>query len=189
MPDAPVSVYLIIPPRLEAVLLAPLRRHFADDENVDVVVERRTSERRPGIDDRILRDVSKANTERRAQTLPRGMPALPPELAHYAPQLRVVQRLAPVRATMAELQLLDVVRLAQQDDPDAPTEILWRTYERVSRRLALQLGDPEEAERAVKRTYGFILDRLRDFDPDATAFEAWLDRVVDEHANQLRAAP
>jgi hypothetical protein len=186
MADAPVSVYLLIPPHLEDELLEPLRRHFADDEHVDVVVERRSSERRPGIDDRILRDLAKPQTERRAQTIPREMPELPPGLAHHAPELRVIQRLAPVRATMAELDLLEVVALAQQDHPEAPTEIMWRTFERVSRRLAVHLKDPREADQAVKGTYGIILDRLRDFDPDVIPFDAWVDRVVDDHAAQLR---
>ncbi len=188
MSDAPGSVYLLIPPHLEAELLAPLRAHFAGDEHVEVVVERRTSERRPGVDDRILRDLSKQQTERRAQTLPRGIPALPPELEHHAGELRVVQRLSPVRATMADLPLLDVVELAQAGDPEAPSEILWRTHERVSRRLAAHEGGADEVERAIKPTYGHIFDRIGEFDPDVLSLDAWLDRIVDEQAERLRTA-
>jgi len=168
-------------------VLEPLRRHFAGDENVDVVVERRAGERRPGIDDRILRDFSRPQAERRAQTIPRGLPPLPPELERYAPEIRVIQRLAPVRATLADMDLLEVVRIAQNsDDSAAATEILWRTHERVSRRLEIQLDDPREAEKAVKATYGLIFDRIREFDPEDLPFEGWVDRIVDERAAELR---
>jgi hypothetical protein len=188
MPDAPGYVYLLIPPDLEAELLEPLKAHFAGDESVDVVVERRTTARRSGIDDRILRDLSRPQTDRRAQTVPRGIPPLPPELEHYADRLRVVQRLPPVRAGMEDLDLEDVIRRAQEGDPGAPTEIYWRTYERVYRRLVAHLRDAREADTAVKATYGFIFDRLGDFDPEELPVNAWLDRVVDQHAERLRAA-
>ncbi len=185
MTEGPRQIYLIVPPELEDELLEPLRRHFADDEDVDVVVERRENDRRTGLDDRILREFSKPASERRAQTVPRGVPPLPKALRRHASALRVVQRLAVIRPGLEDVDILEIVRMARDGDRDAPSELYWRTYERVSRRLAVHLRDPKGAEDAVKGTYGEIYDRLGEFDPDAITLTSWLDRVVDEHAKRL----
>jgi hypothetical protein len=188
MRDASTPLYVLVPPELESEVLEPLREHFAPDEHVEVIVERRAGERRMGIDDRILRDLSMPRSERRAQTVPRSLPGLPPQLEPHAEALRVVQRLTPVRSGLEDLEMHEVVRRAQDGDPDAPTEIYWRTYERVHRRLSLRLADPAAAEREVKPLYGGIFDRLGEFDPEQVSLESWLDRVVDDHAARLRPA-
>src|SRR5688500_4182809 len=99
MSDRSRFVYLLVPPHLEHEALGPLRQHFAGGPLVEVIVERRTSAMRPGIDNRILRDIDEQDrAERRAQTIPRGLPPLPPHLAAYAPQLQVRHRLPAVRS-------------------------------------------------------------------------------------------
>ena len=186
MTDGSTQVYLLVPRELEAQLLEPLRRHFAGDPDVEVIVERRAEHRRSGVDDRLLRGLAKPGAERRAQVLPRRLPPLPPELEDHAGALRVVQRLTPVRSGLEHLDIEDVMRRAQAGDRDAPTEVYWRTYERVHRRLSMHLPDPHEADRAVKGVYGDVFDRIGEFDPSETQLHTWLDRVVDDHAAQLR---
>ncbi len=188
MRDASTPLYLLVPSALESEVLEPLREHFADEDDVEVIVERRSGERRMGVDDRILRELTTPRSERRAQTVPRSLPELPPGLERHAGALRVVQRLTPVRSGLEDLEMQEVVRRAQEGDPDAPTEVYWRTYERVHRRLSLRLADPAVAEREVKPLYGGIFDRLGEFDPEQLSLESWLDRVVDDHAARLRPA-
>jgi hypothetical protein len=186
MRDAPTPLYLLVPAALESEVLEPLREHFAGDDDVEVIVERRSGERRLGIDDRILRQYSAAQSERRAQIVPRSLPPLPPAMQAHAGRLRVVQRLTPVRSGLEDVEMQEVIRRAQEGDPDAPTEVYWRTYERVHRRLAAHLPDPAVADREIKPLYGAIFDRLGEFDPGVTSLEVWLDQVVDDHAARLR---
>jgi hypothetical protein len=174
------NVYLLIPNALGDELLAPLRKHFADDPTVEVIVEKRTSERRAGIDNRILRDLDRRKgDERRAQTIPRGLPDLPAVAVPYADELRIIQRMTAVRPGLEDLPIEEIARLAVEGHPDAPTEIYWRSYERAYRRMAAHLNDQRAADKVMKRAFGFVFDRLASFDPVEDEFILWLDRAID----------
>ena len=186
MPDRSGFIYLLVPPHLEAATLSPLREHFAEDPLVEVIVERRTSLMRPGIDNRILRDVDDlSRAERRAPTIPRGMPPLPPHLAAYAPELQIRHRLPAVRSGLVDLTVEQVVERARSADPDAHTELIWRSSERVHQRMRLHVTDEPRLDGAVKGAFGHVFDSLDEFDPESSSYHSWLDRKVDEHAKQL----
>jgi hypothetical protein len=117
-------VYCFVPPELSE-LVEPLVRHFWDDP-VEVVPERRRTERRSGrdrrkagarppggLERRLAPDLEgRRFGERRATLLPvEEQPALPPDLYCYADQLRFMRRfegsrlywqLARLRALAAE---------------------------------------------------------------------------------------
>ena len=180
-------VYLLVPKHLEHDVLHPLRAHFAQDPLVEVIVERRTGDRRPGVDDRVLRDVdTPLYQERRAQTGPRGLPPLPPGFEQYAPQLRVVHRLPAVQSGLADVPVEEVIDRAVAGDPDAHTEIYWRTFERVHRRLSAHLQEQKEVDDAVKEAFGDIFDRLPEFDARERSLHGWLDRTVDAYVDRRR---
>ncbi len=181
-------IHLLVPPHLEAELLEPLRRHLASDPRVTVIVERRSSERRPGIDDQVLRYEQFARQERRAQTVPRGLPELPPELERHAGELHIRHRLPAVRSGLEDLRIEQVVQRAREGDPDAHTELIWRTNERVHRRVAMHVKDPSVVDAGVKEVFGHVFDHLDEFDPERSSLEAWLDRKVDERAEHLPRA-
>ena len=181
-------IFLLVPPHLEAELLGPLERHFADDPTVTVIVERRSGERRPGVDDQVLRYEQFSRQERRAQTVPRGLPPLPPELERYADELRIRHRLPAVRAGLEDLRTEQVVQRAREGEPAAHTELIWRTNERVHRRVAMHVKDPGLVDSAVKEVFGHIFDHLEEFDPERSSLDAWMDRKVDERAERLRPA-
>jgi hypothetical protein len=102
------TIYCIVPPELSK-LWEPLYSHFADDPNVQVVIEQRRSERRSredrrgmvsrGTPARVERRLAsglegRRFSERRATPIPvEERPALSPELYCYADELSFVRRL------------------------------------------------------------------------------------------------
>lgn len=179
-------VYLVAADRAE-VLLPRLHEHFADEPRVAVLVERRTPNgaRRPP-------DLA-GHTHRRAPVAERDPErALPAELRHAAPHLRLVQPMEPVRRTHEDTDTADLVRESLALEPEAVSELWWRVSQRVLARLELRLG--HLAADAAHHVLGYILDELPAFDPQQQRLNAWLDAVVDHHAQErsdgaVRAAP
>ena len=181
-------IYVLVPERLKDEALAPLRRHFADDPKVAVIVERRSSERRSGVDDQVLRYEQYTRQERRAQTVPRDLPPLPPELQRYAADLQVRHRLPAVASGLENLRTEQIVERARDGDAAAHTELIWRTHDRVHRRVAMHISDPSLLESAVKEVFGHVFDVLDEFDPERASVESWMDGVVDERAERIARA-
>jgi hypothetical protein len=182
-------VFCLVPPQLSAELLEPLRTHFKDEPLIDVIVERRGGPKGESIDHRIKRELSAAgDAEQRAPVVPRArlIENLPAELKAHADDLQFVQRLTPVRPGLEDRGILEVVGMLQQGDPDAPSELYWRSFERVHRRLMLHLRTPAETDVAVKGAYGRIFDRLPGFDSASHSLPVWIDAVVDEYVSDLR---
>lgn len=188
-------VFCLVPPELSAELLEPLRAHFRDDPMIDVVVERRGARPDETVEERVRRELIDArHAEHRAPVVPREgvLESLPPKLAQHAGRLRFVQRLTPVRPGLEDRDILEVVDMMRAGVPDAPSELYWRSFERVRRRLMLHLRTHEEADGAVKGAFGRVFDRLDEFDATRHSLPAWLDSVVDDHVTELRrgnAAP
>src|SRR5437764_915904 len=101
-------VYCIVPPLLAARLHEPLRRYFAADAEVEVVVEQRRRERRRAPERRSETTCTSADErrriraesgrrvgERRAPLVPVDQRELPRVARRYAEQLRFVERVAP----------------------------------------------------------------------------------------------
>jgi GrpB-like predicted nucleotidyltransferase (UPF0157 family) len=184
-PDPRRVVYCLVPPG-GADALDDVRAHYAGaDVRVEVVVDRRVRERRtepaPALPDR------RAGNDRRRFTVPRHLAPLPPELAERTGRVRWIQRLLPVGAATERLSVEEVVDAVRSGDAEAPTELYWRCYERMRSRLLVLLKDPREADGAVVRAFGRVLDGLDDSVRSDLAFEDLLYDEVDAVAADVVA--
>lgn len=167
-------IFCLVPEALEERLFKPLRDHYADDDRVRVIIDRRNGDRRagPAITLPLTREEERRRgTDRRRAVLQRTVDRFPGWLAGYRDEVRFVQRLLPVSSGLESLATDDVVELVRQGDGEAPTELYWRCFERMHSRLALLLGHPDEADRAIGAAFGRVLDAIdaapqpiRDFD-------------------------
>jgi hypothetical protein len=169
----PPLVCLVAAERAD-VLLPPLREHFAHEPLVTVIVERRTPRRPLG---------PAAQPRRRAPIAERDpMRALPPELHHEAGELRLVQRLEPLRRTHEDSTMTDLIAKCLAIEPEAASELWWRISERVLARLTLHLGQLAAGD-AARAMLGRILDELPGYQAEREPLSAWLDAVVDRYAD------
>src|SRR5688500_12836887 len=122
-------IYCLVP-REDEDLADALREHYADDERVQVIVDRRTGrDRREERED----DPSfnrRQGLDRRRGVVPRKLRALPPELYARADRVRWVQRMLPIGVGTESLGFDEVLARVREHDPEAPTELYWRVYER-----------------------------------------------------------
>ena len=176
-------IYCLIPPERAEDLLDPLKRHFAEDPTLEVLVERRTDAERP----RFL--APEEQRHRRAPVAERDLVGtLPARLRDEAVGLRFEQRMQPLGGRHQGTATEDLLVAIQRGDPHAASELWWRINERVRMRLRIRLGDIE-APRAERHILGRILDELSGYqhDPDRP-FTVWLDEVVDRFAAERLAA-
>jgi hypothetical protein len=203
----PARIFLLVPEELSAELLEPLQEHYRDHEVVTPIVDRRGSQRRSGVDRRMLRlpveDDRRSSpadrrrlADRRAPLLPRDLSdSLPPDFAEHLDSLRWVQRLDPVSPHHAALPTQALVESIASGHASCTTELYWRCYERIYQRLREHM-DPLAADAHTKGAFGHMLDRLGGFDPadyshrpgQSTPFDLFLEEVVEEFASQRATA-
>jgi hypothetical protein len=149
-PTSEPSLYCIVPPEL-GELREHLERHFASDPRVEVVVERRTGERRSGSDRRSVggrppRGVDLRRTrlatgrrisERRAVLIPMERLLVPGELRPYADLLTFAERRPRVRAPAERARGLDTEGQLALSRASIDT---WREMYRQSERDAEELA-------------------------------------------------
>ena len=179
----PPYIFCLVPPDRAGELLPPLRRHYAGDPALEVIVERRSAEPQPFF------PAPGEQRHRRAPVAQRELAgSLPPRLRREAATLRFVQRMRPLGAVHQGTEIEDLAVAVRAGDPDAASELWWRCNERVRMRLRARLGDVEAAaaERAV---LGRILDEIAGYEPaPGRPLTAWLDDVVDRFAAERLAA-
>jgi GrpB-like predicted nucleotidyltransferase (UPF0157 family) len=164
-------------------LLGPLRKHYRGDPRIQVIVDRRKGPRRKPVSmsepsrPPMGREDLRSQGDRRRPVLPRSVAPLPKDLPDVG-QVNFVQRLLPVSDAMQKLDTADVLARVRQGDPEAPTELFWRLYERVHSHLCTLLGVPSEADREVVNAFGRLLDAL-EVEGENRPFEALLYEVVD----------
>ena len=184
--DPRLVVYCLLPVA-GAAALDDVRAHYADaGVRVEVVVDRRMRERRRAADEPAAPD-RRAGTDRRRFAVPRTLAPLPRELAERTGRVRWIQRLLPVGAATERLTAAEVVRAVRTGDAEAPTELYWRCYERMRSRLLVLLKDPREADGAVVRAFGRLLDALEEELRADTPFEELLYEQVDAVAAEVVA--
>lgn len=164
----PRLIYLLAAERAEE--LARLRERFADEPQVEVVVDRR--ERRRAVP-------ARTQLRRRAPVAERDPARALPDLP--ADGVRLVQPLEPVGRVHEATSLDELVTRSLAAEPAAVSELWWRTGERVMTRLRLLVGR-RRAERSTSQVLGRILDELPAYDPLDEPLEEWLDDVVDRFA-------
>jgi hypothetical protein len=132
-PEGRSTVYCLIPGDLpEAQRLDEiLRRHFRDDPNVEVVIERRRAERRSGADRRYWdtgpsgrferragEEAERRRGERRAPLVPVGLGPVPSRAIQHADSLTFVERLERYEAehprSLAGWEIADALQAAAE---------------------------------------------------------------------------
>src|SRR4051794_17161391 len=168
----------LVHPQRATVLLPALRGQFAREPLIEVLVERRrpTGQMRPA-------DPSRAPMRRAPVAERDAVLALPPELRHEAPHLRLVQPLAILGRTHEDTDIGALVASTLAMDPDATSELWWRVWPRVLARLELTLGRNPDL-RTARSVLGRILDELPTYDAASASLTTWLDRVADRYAEE-----
>lgn len=179
-------VYCLVPAELSAKLHEPLRGHFAENPNVQVVVERRREDRRrmerrdassgaPAMGERRVRDVEGRRAgERRAPVFPIAEPPpLPRRLRRHADQVVFVQRLEPAAEEAEDRDTARLVARFKDGDREAFSALYIRYYDRVYSYLRVVLRRREEAEDAAQDVFTTAFRKLPETNLHGN-FRAWL---------------
>lgn len=197
-------VYCLIPADLAGDLHEPLRKHFAGDPSVRVVVERRGRERRATADRRTgppagrgrseTTPPSKATAERRRVHALAGRrvgerraplialeatPPLPRRARRHAGQLTFVERLEPSTEHAADLDTGRLVIRFQAGDPSAYSDIYLRYFDPVYAYVRVGLRDHHAAEDIAQQVFIKALEALPEFElRPGKPFRAWLFKIA-----------
>jgi RNA polymerase sigma-70 factor (ECF subfamily) len=184
-------VYCVIPSALAPKVHEPLRRHFRDDAGVEVVVERRSAERRTGADRRsgesatpeadrrrIRNPSGRRVADRRAAAIGVPVPELPRRLRSYADRLVFVERVAPASEQLEDADTSRLVTRIQAGDREAFGELYLRYFDRVYAYLRIALRNPHDAEDAAQHVFMKVFEALPRYERRRQPFRAWLFRIV-----------
>jgi RNA polymerase sigma factor (sigma-70 family) len=191
------TVVCLVGAGVDETAVAALEQRFAP--RVQVVRERRRSERRgaerrhdePGFlsarDRRRVRNPGGRRVDERRRVLEvRGIPRLP------APARSVSDRVAFLRAAPGDCrrreaaESLRLVVRFQLGDPHAFKTLYERHFDAVYAYLLTVLRDRHEAEDSAQEAFTKILHALPRFEFRRGRFEAWLFRIVRNHALNVK---
>lgn len=191
-------IYCVVPRELAAKLHEVLRRHFVDDPNVEVVVERRRNERRGEFDRRSAQEGSAPDGrerrrihnvcgrrvgDRRAELTRIEIPlALPRRAARFASELGFVERKEPIGERAEDLDSARLVTRFQAGDREAFSALYVRYFDRIYSYLKLLLRDVHEAEDAAQEVFTDALAHLGRFELRGHPVRAWLFTVARHRA-------
>ncbi|HEX2105694.1 MAG TPA: sigma-70 family RNA polymerase sigma factor [Solirubrobacteraceae bacterium] len=184
--------YIVIPGKLARKLHDRLRRHFAEDESVAIVVETRRTDRRrrerrssdgappPAGERRRIRNArGRRIAERRAPVVRVDPPALPPFAQPFAEQIIVLERVQPAGRHEQDVETARLVARAQAGDREAMPELYLRHFDSVYSYMRVALRDEHEAEDATQEVFLKAMQALPRFELRASVpFRAWLFRVA-----------
>jgi RNA polymerase sigma-70 factor (ECF subfamily) len=195
-------VYCLVPRDLAPKLHEQLRRHFAGDPSVEVVVERRAGDRRGAearraasgagssraVDRRAIRSVTGRRAgERRAPLVAVRAPLLPRRSRPYAGRLVFVERLEPSAQHAENIDTARLVLRLQAGDSEAFSLLYMRYFDRVYGYLRVLLHDPHGAEDAAQHVFMKAFEAIPRYEHRGQPFQAWLFTIVRNHAlNELR---
>jgi RNA polymerase sigma-70 factor (ECF subfamily) len=198
--DQRPMLYCLIPRELAGEVHDELRHHFAEEPNVEVVVERRRRDRRagkerrrgedsyPGPERRQIRNADGRRVgERRAVLVEVSPPSLPESLQPYADRITFVERLEPPTEHAEDLDSARLVTSFQAGDKEAFTTLYMRYFDRVYSYLRVLLKDAYEAEDGAQQVFTKVFEALPRYERRDTPLRAWLFTVVRNHAmSELR---
>jgi RNA polymerase sigma-70 factor (ECF subfamily) len=185
-----VITYCLVPRELAEKLHEPLRRHFADDPSVEVVVERRADERRSA-EDRRAADIERAKerrrilgaggrrvADRRAAQVPAAdyvPPALPRRLRGHADRLVFVERILPSAQKREDEEAARMVVRFQAGDREVFAELYLQYFNAVYTYLRVIFrGDPHRVEDLTQQVFTNALAALDRYERRKQPFRAWL---------------
>src|SRR4051794_17867112 len=193
--------YCLVPRDLAPELHELLRTHFADRDDVEVVVERRQRDRRdrlprrgPGIrpaekDRRRVRAANGRRTgERRGELVAVEPLPLPPEVRHLAERLTFVERIEPEPGAAEDTDTARLIVDFQSGNAEVFSILYMRYFDRVYNYVRLVVRDAHDAEDVTQQAFLRTLDGLETFEVRAgVPFVAWLLRVArNESLGHLR---
>jgi RNA polymerase sigma-70 factor (ECF subfamily) len=187
--------YCIVPRELAAKLHDPLRRFYADDPSVEVVVERRFGDRRatperrtaksgpPGDERRRIRSgEGRRAGERRAVVASVDQLPLPRKAQAYADRLVFVERIEPSGQRLEDFDTARLVSRFQAGDRDAFSDLYLRYFDRVYAYLRIALRDEHAAEDAAQHVFTQVFEALPRYERRRQPFRAWLFVIARNHA-------
>ena len=174
-------LYCLLLPAAEGVLEEVRAHYAATDPRVEVIIDRRKGQRRSAVP-QDARPERRGVADRRRFTVARRLAPLPEPLAARAGHVRWIQRTVPVSEATEAMTNDEVVAAVRRGNPEAPTELYWRFYQRMHSRLCVLLGNPHEADGVVVTAFGRLLDVLDDRERDHEDFEQLLYEQVDAAA-------
>lgn len=174
-----------------------LRRHFADDPRVLVVVEQRWRDRRaPG--DRRSRDAESVAAEadrrkilspggrrvadRRAPAVAIALPALPRAARGIARRLTFVELWQPASEDLEDRDSSRLVIRFQAGEREVFETLYLRYFDRVYGYLRVLLKDQHEAEDATQHVFMKAFEALPSYERRERPFRAWLFRIARNRA-------
>jgi RNA polymerase sigma-70 factor (ECF subfamily) len=194
--------YCVVPWALGEKLHEPLRRHFAEDPSVEVVVERRTEDRRSTgerrraasdvvCERRVIRSITgrRVADQRAPQMEVPPPPALPRRALRYADRLRFIERAAPTDQHLEDIDTARLVMRFQAGEHDVFSELYLRYFDRVYSYMRLALRDGMTAEDACQQVFTNLLDALPRYERRGAPFRGYLFTIVRNTAvDRLRDA-
>ncbi|HEX2102264.1 MAG TPA: sigma-70 family RNA polymerase sigma factor [Solirubrobacteraceae bacterium] len=184
--------YIVIPGRLARKLHDRLRRHFAEDESVAIVVETRRTDRRrrerragpgeppPAGERRRIRNArGRRIAERRAPVVRVDPPELPSFAEPFADEILVLERVRAADRQEQDVETARLVARAQAGDREAMPELYLQHFDAVYSYMRVALRDEHEAEDATQEVFLKAMQALPRFELRASVpFRAWLFRVA-----------
>jgi RNA polymerase sigma-70 factor (ECF subfamily) len=187
-------IYCVVPRELAPKLHEPLRRHFRDDPDVAVVVERRRGARRtdarrspgaapPAGDERrrVHNAAGRRIADRRAALVPVPGPELPRRARQYADRLLFLERVERTTEQADDVETARLVTRIQAGDREGFTELYLRYFDRVYTYLRMVLRDEHEAEDLTQQVFVRVLEALPGYERRRQPFRAWLFIIVRNH--------
>jgi RNA polymerase sigma-70 factor (ECF subfamily) len=193
----------LVPRTLAPRLHELLRRHFAQDPSIEVIVERRGDERRQPVARRSIQ-ISSAQERRRirnqdgrriaerravllsATTLEPAPRQLPRRARAHAAELRFMERLEPSGQKLEDQDTARLITRIQAGDKDAFALLYNRYFDRVYTYLRVTLRNSHEAEDATQQTFLQLLQALERYEHRGS-FWSWLATIMRNRAlNDLR---
>src|SRR5437868_5992675 len=172
MSDQRTITYCVVAGDLAEELHEPLRRHWREDPSIEVIVERRASDRRRF--DRRRRDAGPPTEgDRRAVRNPTGRrvaerratkarvlpPPLPRRARRYAGRLAFVQRRLPSSQAAEDVETARLVVEYQLGDRSALEELYLRYFDRVYAYARVALRNSHDAEDVTQQVFAQVIDR------------------------------
>jgi RNA polymerase sigma-70 factor (ECF subfamily) len=183
-------VYCVVPRDLVR-LHEPLRSHFRDEPSIEVVVERRASDRRlsaerrgpasdrPAERRRIRGVAGRRVAERRSVVVPSSIPPLPRRARAHAERLQFVERVEPSSEQLEDVDTARLVTRIQAGDDGGFSEVYLRYFDRVYSYLRVLFPrDPHTAEDVTQQAFLKVLEALPRYVRRSQPFRHWLFVIV-----------
>jgi RNA polymerase sigma-70 factor (ECF subfamily) len=183
--------YCVVPRDLAPKLHELLREHFRDDLRIEVVVERRRSERRLGSERRaeaqardgedrrrIRNSGGRRVGDRRAPAIGVEAPPLPRRARPYAERLLFVERVGTSSQRAEDLDTARLVTRIQAGDREAYGDLYLRYFDRIYAYLLIAFRNHHEAEELTQQVFLQVLQALPRYERRRQPFRAWLFTIV-----------